>query len=97
MVNDKMIKCKRGFKLRQLGDEWILIGEGIEQINFNKMITMNETAAFLWTKASERKGQPVTAEDMKQWLLDEYEVSEEQALTDAQLTIDNWLEIGIAE
>ena len=96
MVNNKMIKCKRGFKLRQLGDEWILIGEGIEQINFNKMITMNETAAFLWTKSVEQKGN-INADLMAQWLLDEYEVSPEQARTDAQLTIDNWLEIGIAE
>ena len=96
MENDKMIKCKKGFKLRQLGDEWILIGEGIEQINFNKMITMNETAAFLWKKASEHK-EEVSAEKMQQWLLDEYEVSPEQALEDANLTIANWLEIGIAE
>jgi len=93
----KTIKCKPGFKLRQLGDEWILIGEGIEQINFNKMITMNETAALLWKKASEQKGKQYTAEDLSNWLLDEYEVSPEQALTDAGLTIDNWLEIGIAE
>jgi len=91
------MKTKKGFKLRQLGNEWILIGEGIEQINFNKMITMNETAAFLWTKSIEQKGKNITAEDMVQWLLDEYEVSEEQARIDAQLTIDNWLEIGIAE
>ena len=96
MENGKMIKCKKGFKLRQLGDEWILIGEGIEQINFNKMITMNETAAFLWKKASEHK-EEVSAEKMQQWLLDEYEVSPEQALEDANLTIANWLEIGIAE
>lgn len=91
------MKTKKGFKLRQLGDEWILIGEGIEQINFNKMITMNESAAFLWTKSVERKGADITVDDMVQWLLDEYEVSPEQAKIDAQLTIDNWLEIGIAE
>jgi len=97
MVNDKMIKCKKGFKLRQLGDEWILVGEGIEQINFNKMITMNESAAFLWSKAAERKNQGFDVDDLTQWLLDEYEVSPEQAHIDAQLTIDNWLEIGIAE
>ena len=91
------MKTKKGFKLRQLGDEWILIGEGIEQINFNKMITMNETAAVLWTKSVEHKGTDISADTMTQWLLDEYEVSPEQARTDAQLTIDNWLEIGIAE
>ena len=39
------MKVKQGFKLRPLGDEFMLIGEGLEQINFNKMITMNATAA----------------------------------------------------
>ena len=92
------MKTKKGFKLRQLGDEWILIGEGIEQINFNKMITMNETAAFLWGKAvAASQGKDLNANDLAKWLLDEYEVSEAQALKDAQLTIDNWLEIGIAD
>jgi len=83
--------------LRPLGDEWILVGEGIEQVNFNKLITMNETAAFLWTKATEKKGLELTPELLADWLFDEYEVSREQALEDARLTLENWEEIGIAE
>ena len=43
----------KGFRLRPLGNEFILVGESIEQVNFNKMITLNETAAFLWEKADE--------------------------------------------
>jgi hypothetical protein len=61
------------------------------------MITMNESAAYLWGKAVETKGKDLGVDDLTQWLLDEYEVSEEEARKDAQLTIDNWLEIGIAE
>lgn len=91
------MKTKKGFKLRPLGDEWILVGEGIEQVNFNKLITMNETAAFLWTKATEKKGIELTPELLAGWLFDEYEVSREQALEDAKLTLENWEEIGIAE
>lgn len=36
-----------GFKLRKLGNEYILVGESMALINFNKMITLNETAGFL--------------------------------------------------
>lgn len=42
------MKAIKGFKLRPLGDEYILVGESVDLINFNKMITMNETAAYLW-------------------------------------------------
>ena len=89
------MKVKQGFKLRPLGDEFMLIGESLEQINFNKMITMNETAAFLWNKVAD--GQPFDAQTLTAFLLDEYEVSKEQALTDSQTTIDSWLQAGIIE
>ena len=89
------MKVKQGFRLRPLGDEFMLIGESLEQINFNKMITMNETAAFLWNKVAD--GQDFEAQTLASFLLDEYEVAEEQALTDSQTTIDSWLQAGIIE
>ena len=43
MVNDKMengfMKTIEGFRLRKLGNEYILVGESMSLINFNKMIT----------------------------------------------------------
>ena len=87
------MKAKQGFKLRPLGDEYILVGESIEQINFNKMITLNDTAAFLWQKVAD--GQPFDADKLATWLTDEYDVSREQALEDSQKTIDTWLNAGI--
>ena len=47
------MKVIKGFKLRPLGGEYILIGESVELINFNKMITMNESAAYLWQQVQE--------------------------------------------
>lgn len=87
--------CKKGFKLRPLGNEFILVGEGIEQVNFNKMITMNETAAYLWKKVVELES--FTEEDMARLLTEEYEVSMEQALADCRQTMENWHEAGIAD
>lgn len=86
---------KSGFRLRKLGSEFILIGEGIEQVNFNKMITMNETAAFLWEKVQD--GTPFDAQALADRLCEEYEVSPEQALHDAQAAADKWLESGIID
>lgn len=87
------MNVKQGFKLRPLGNEFILIGEGIEQVNFNKMITMNETAAYLWQKVMD--GQDFDAAKLADWLTAEYEVSHEQALADAETTIQSWLQAGI--
>ena len=89
------MKAKKGFKLRPLGDEFILVGEGLEQVNFNKMITMNETAAFLWRQVE--NGDEFTVETLLKSLTQEYEVSEEQALKDINQTIESWSNIGIIE
>lgn len=89
------MKTKSGFKLRPLGEEYILIGESIEQVNFNKMITMNSTAAYLWQKLGE--GAEFDAQKMAQLLTDEYDVDDETALRDAQNTIEKWLNAGIIE
>ena len=89
------MKAKSGFRLRELGNEFILVGESLEQINFNKMITMNETAAFLWRHAAELPS--FTIEQCADWLTSEYEVTREQALQDAQKTILTWQNAGIIE
>jgi len=83
-----------GFRLRKLGNEYILVGESMALINFNKMITLNETAAFLWQEAE--KGS-FDANSLCKALCAEYEVSPEQALTDVEATIASWREAGVIE
>lgn len=93
------MKTIEGFKLRKLGNEYILVGESLALINFNKMITLNETAAFLWQKAEEATAQKgaFTATDLCGALCDEYEVDPSQAMTDVQATVASWLEAGVIE
>lgn len=88
------MKTKNGFRLRELGGEYILIGESVELVNFNKIITFNESAAYLWQKI---EGKEFNINTLTQLLLDEYDVSEELAHQDAQATIDDWKEIGLLE
>ena len=93
------MKTIDGFRLRKLGNEFILVGESMALINFNKMITLNETAAFLWKEAEESTashGAFTTAELCKA-LCAEYEVSPEQAMIDVEATVASWKEAGVIE
>lgn len=93
------MKTIDGFRLRKLGDEYILVGESMALINFNKMITFNDTAAFLWEKAQDRTSAHggFTAGDLCRALCDEYDVAPEKALSDVDATLDAWLKAGIIE
>ena len=81
------MKIKEGFKLRHLGGEYIVIGEGIAQVNFNKMISLNGTAAFIWEQMS---GKSFTTDDITRLLSDNYEVEEAVAAADAATLVENW-------
>ena len=86
------MKTKQGFRLRELGGDYILIGESAELVNFNHLITFNEAAAYLWQQV---EGKEFDAETLTQLLLAEYEVSEEIARRDAQATMEDWERVGI--
>ncbi len=86
------MKIIEGFVLRPLGEEFIVIGEGISQINFNKMISLNSTAAFLWENV---EGKEFSVEDLTKLLTDNYEVEEERAAADAAAIAAKWIEAGI--
>ena len=68
------MKTKKGFRLRTVCGENIIVSEGIENIDFSRIISMNESSAFLWKKVE--NGQDFTEEDLTQYLTDEYEVDE---------------------
>jgi len=93
------MKTIEGFKLRKLGNEYILVGESMELINFNKMITLNETAAFLWEQAEKmsRENGVFDAGALCKALCAEYEVSPEQAMSDIDATISSWKDAGVIE
>ena len=74
----------------------MLLGESAEQVNFDRMITFNETAAYLWQQCEKHKGENITADIMADWLCDEYDVTRTLAHEDAKLVIADWIEVGIA-
>ena len=72
---------KPDFLVHDIAGEQILIGGG-EQINFSKMLMLNETSAYLITELKKRT--TVTDSELAQCLTAEYEVGPEEALKDVQ-------------
>ena len=85
---------KEGFVLRTICGQNVVSGEGTSQVNLSKLVSLNETAAYLFKAV---QGREFTAETLANLLLDEYEVDRETALKDAESLCAQWKEIGIAE
>ncbi|MGN1210510.1 MAG: PqqD family protein [Candidatus Cryptobacteroides sp.] len=88
------MKFIEGFVLREIAGQAIITGEGIRQINFNKLLSLNETAAWLWKQLD---GKSFTVEDVAKLLEEEYEISHETATADAASIVSQWTEAGVIE
>ena len=88
------MRIKEGFIIRTMLGEHIVTGEYPKQVNFNKMVSLNETAAYLWKSV---EGKDFTVEDLTRLLLDEYEVDEATASKDAAAIAAKWKEIGLID
>lgn len=86
------MKTKKGFRLRNICGENIIVAEGVENIDFSRIISMNESSAYLWKKV---EGQDFTEKDLTNYLTEEYDVDEETAQKDVTTLIAKWLDAGI--
>jgi hypothetical protein len=88
------MKIKDGFTLRTICGEHIVIGEGLAQVNFNKMLSLNGSAAYLWEQL---KGKEFTEEDAVKLLTDKYDVTPERALEDVKKLLEEWKKQDVVE
>jgi hypothetical protein len=88
------MKIKYGFILREMCGENIVTAEGIEHINFNKLISLNSSAAYLWENLI---GKEFSVEDMAALLVEQYDIDMELALKDSESLSKAWMEAGVTE
>ena len=69
------MKIKEGFVLRKIAGSNIVVPIGAICVDFNGMITMNDSATFLWEKLAEGADE----DQLVAALLAEYEVDEKTA------------------
>lgn len=78
------IKIKRGFVVREVGGEHIVVPVGETSKTFHGMIKLNESGGFLWNffRAAHTEEEAVAA------LLGEYEVEEAVAAADVHRFVE---------
>ena len=87
------MKIKENFALRQVAGTWVVLPLAEETLNFNGMLTLNETGVFLWHLLE--KGS--TREDLATALTNEYEVSFAEALADVDAYLARLKQVGCLE
>lgn len=88
------MKIKDGFILRTICGEHVVVGEGLAQVNFNKMLSLNSSAAYLWNEVT---GREFTVEDLTNLLTEKYDVTVERAAEDAAKVAGIWIREGVVE
>lgn len=89
------MKIKKGFELQCVCDEYLLIPAGADNIDFDNIISLNPSAAYLWEALSAADSFDV--DTMVALLLNEYDVDEETAREDCSMILECWQEMGLCE
>ncbi len=87
------MKIKQGFMLREVAGNFVVVAVGEASKNFNGVINLNESGAFLWKQLMSE----TTNEKLLDALLNEYDVSEEIAKKDIEMFVDKLKEADILE
>lgn len=87
------MKLNENFVLRQVADTWVVLPLAAESLDFNGMLTLNETGALLW-KALEQGGDREALADA---LTAEYAVDRATALSDVDEFLAKLAKTGCLE
>lgn len=88
------MKIKNGFVVEKVGSRYLAVAVGERADEFNALIRMNGTGAFLWEKLSEAdRG----ADELADILAAEYDVKRERAVKDVLAFIDTLRGAGLLD
>lgn len=87
------MKVKSNLILREIAGSWIIVPVAEMVVEFNGLMNLNESGAFLWKKLAEG----AEMEELISGMLAEYEVDEETARADIQEFINLLEEKGLLQ
>ena len=88
------MKTSAGYVMRPLGKEFILTAENVQQVNFNRMISLNSSAAYLWESV---EGKDFSVQDLADLLVERYGIEMDTAVADSEALVAKWREAGLLE
>ena len=91
------MKVRSGFKLMKVGVQNLVVAVDERAEEFNGMIRLNPTGAFLWELLEKEAEKEAEKEELVAALLSEYEIDKETAETDVDRFLSILTDNGILE
>ncbi|WP_315563712.1 PqqD family protein [Alloprevotella tannerae] len=88
------MRIKPNFELRDICNQKVIIAQGLENIDFNKIIALNESSAYLWQQIVDKS---FTEADLVTLLCKTYEVDNATATKDIKNFIKTLRELNLIE
>lgn len=88
------MKIKEQYKVREMAGEHVIIMQGKHGSDLTKIISLNQSAIYLW---NELQGKEFDTEVVADMLVERYGIDKGVATTDAERWIERLRECNIAE
>ena len=75
------MKIKRGYKIRNIAGENVIVAIGKLNVNLTKVISLNPTSVWLWEKLGNEEFDAVKVSEL---LVSNYNVDRDTAIADAE-------------
>lgn len=88
------MKIKEQYKVREMAGENVIIMQGKHGSDLTKIISLNQSALYLW---NELQGREFDVETVANLIVEQYGIDKSIATTDAERWIEKLRECNIAE
>ncbi len=87
------MRIVKEFILRNIAGECVLVPTGATTQEFNGLITLSDSAKFIWENLEKAE----SFEELVKMMLEEYEIDEETAKADARVFLNQLLVAGFVD
>ncbi|MDR6733867.1 PqqD family protein [Sphingobacterium sp. 2149] len=88
------MKLRSDLILRTIGSDHLIVDPSQDMVDLSTVYTLNSSAAWLW---EELKGKDFDTDTIVDLLLENYEVSKDQAASDAAVLLQDFQKQGLLE
>ena len=87
------MKIKKGFILRKVGEQNVVVAVGEASRSFNGIIRLNDSGRYLWEKLQGG----ITEQELLQAMLNDFDIDESTARSDIAAFVAKLKEAGLLE
>lgn len=88
------MKLKDNLTIRKIGDEYMIVSESGSGLDYTRVISLNETAAYLVQEVHQKE---FTQGQWVDLLMVKYKVDEDRAKLDVQMLVDKLTKEGLLD